>query len=175
MPVDFDGFCIGVLNWLIYTGSEEPSMRFRLSQNKTIALLGCLLVIPWELFLIFGFTFSLTGRESLWTWAFILFAFLLNIPAIMLSWFNPKLSAYWLLANMAVSMAIGAGFQLRGYLENPHSTESLTSTLLSLFAQSVATIVFLWFAPAVFAFGTLIVIYAEQHESNRLQSTGLES
>ena len=148
-------------------------MRFRLSQNKTIALLGCLLVIPWELFLVFGFTFSLHGHESLWTWAFILFAFLLNIPAVLLSWFEPKWSANWVLANMAVSMAIGAGFQLRNYLENLHSTESLPSALLSLFAEGVVAIVLLWFAPAVFAFGTLIVIHSEQLESQRFEPASL--
>jgi hypothetical protein len=149
-------------------------MRFRLGQNKTFALLGCLLVIPWELFLIFGFTFSLAGRESLWTWAFILFAFLLNIPAVLLSWFKPKWSAYWLLANIAVSMAIGAGFQLQGYRENPHSTESLASTLLNLFAGGIVSIVLLWFAPAIFAFGTLIVIHSEQIESSQLKPAKFE-
>jgi hypothetical protein len=148
-------------------------MRFSLGSNKTIALLGSLLVIPWELFLVFGFTFSLNGHESSWTWAFILFAFLLNIPAVLLSWFKPKWSAYWVLANIAVSMAIGAGFQLQGYRENPHSTESLASTLLNLFAGGIASIVLLWFAPAIFAFGTLIVIHSEQLESQRFEPASL--
>jgi hypothetical protein len=144
-------------------------MRFRLGSNKTIALLGSLLVIPWELFLFFGFTVSGISHEWSWTWAFILFAFLLNIPAVLLSWFKPKWSAYWVLANIAVSMAIGVGFQLQGYRENPHSTEGLASTLLNLFAGGVVSIVLLWFAPAVFAFGTLIVIHSEQIESPQLK------
>jgi uncharacterized membrane protein YraQ (UPF0718 family) len=149
-------------------------MRFRLSQNKTLALLGCLLVIPSEWFLFFGFTFSLTGRESLWTGAFILFAFLLNIPAVLLSWFSLRLSAYWMLANMAVSMTIGAGFQLRNYLESPLGTENPTSNLLSLFAGSIGEIVLLWFAPGVFALGALIVIHSEQLESRALESARLK-
>jgi len=115
--------------------------------------MGTLLVVPWECFLTFGFTFTLTGHESFWVWAFVLFAFLLNIPAVLLSWFMPRQGALWILANTAISMAIGAGFQWKNYLNNSDSSASFISSLLTLFAGLVAEIALLWFAPLAFAFG----------------------
>ena len=126
--------------------------------------MGALLVVPWECFLTFGFTFTMGGHESIWVWAFILFAFLLNIPAVLLSWFMPRQGALWVLANTAISMAIGAGSQWRNYLHNPDSSGSL----LTLFAGLVTEIALLWFAPLAFAFGILIILNSSELESGQM-------
>jgi hypothetical protein len=130
--------------------------------------MGTLLVVPWECFLTFGFTFTMAGHESLWIWTFVLFAFLLNIPAVLLSWFMPRQGALWILANTAISMAIGAGFQWKNYLHNPDSSASFISTLLTLFARLVAEIALLWFAPLAFAFGILIILNSSELESGQM-------
>jgi hypothetical protein len=130
--------------------------------------MGTFLVIPWEFFLTFGFIFTLTGHEPFWIWAFVLFAFLLNIPAVLLSWFMPRQGALWILANAAISMAIGAGFQWKNYLNNPDSSASFISSLLTLFAGLVVEIALLWFAPLAFAFGILIILNSAELESAQM-------
>src|ERR1700735_4092126 len=123
--------------------------------------MGTLLVVPWECFLTFGFTFTMRGHESLWVWAFVLFAFLLNIPAVLLSWFLPRQGALWILANTAISMAIGVAFQWTNYLHNPDSPASL----LTLFAGLIMEIALLWFAPLAFALGILMILNSSELES----------
>lgn len=143
-------------------------LRFRWNQLKLATLMGTLLVVPWECFLTFGFTFTMRAHESLWVWAFILFAFLLNIPAVLLSWFRPKQGALWILANAAISMAIGPGFQWKSYLDNPHSSASFISSWLTVFAGLIAEIVLLWFAPLAFAFGILMILSSPELESGQM-------
>jgi hypothetical protein len=143
-------------------------LRFHWNQLKLAILVGMLLVIPWECFLTFGFTFAMKGHESLWIWAFVLFAFLLNIPAVLLSWFMPKQGALWILANTAISMAIGAGFQWKNYLDNPNSSASFISSLLTLFAGLAVEIALLWFAPLAFAFGILLILNSSELESAQM-------
>ena len=108
------------------------------------------------------------GHESIWVWAFVLFAFLLNIPAVLLSWFMPRQGALWILANTAISMAIGATFQWKSYLDNPHSSAGFISSLLTIFAGLIVEIALLWFAPLAFAFGILIILNSSEVESGQM-------
>jgi drug/metabolite transporter (DMT)-like permease len=171
-PADYltTNFTVGVSAIYTYSKLLGEFLRFRWNQPKLALLMGTLLVVPWECFLTFGFTFTMRAHESLWVWAFVLFAFLLNIPAVLLSWFLPRQAALWILANTAISMAIGAGFQWKSYLDNPHSSASFISSLLTLFAGLVGEIVLLWFAPLAFAFGILIVLNSSELESGQMAS-----
>ncbi|HET9181317.1 MAG TPA: hypothetical protein VFP59_04220 [Candidatus Angelobacter sp.] len=72
-----------------------------------VSLPGTLLLIPWELFMAFGFAFTFRAHEPLTAWLFVWFTFLLNIPAVLLSWIWPRAGAYWLLGNVMVSLTIG--------------------------------------------------------------------
>jgi hypothetical protein len=138
-----------------------------LKQTRLVSLMGALLVIPWECFCIFGFTFTFRSHEPFWTWAFVWFAFVLNIPAVLVSFIKPRLAAYWILANMAISMAIGIGFEWKSYLENPGSSKNLISSLLDEFAGLTGTIVFFWFAPAAFAFAMLTILLFAKLEAKQ--------
>jgi len=80
------------------------------SREKRLSLMATFLIIPLHLFLTFGFTFTSPKNITAWHWAFVWFTFLLNIPAILVSWFYPKLGACWVLVNTATSLAIAGGF-----------------------------------------------------------------
>lgn len=145
-------------------------MKSDAKQLRLVSLTGALLVIPWECFMYFGFTFSFRSQESFWAWAFVWFAFALNIPAVLASWVSPRLSAYWMLANIAMSMAIGIGFVLKRYFENPGSLSNYTVGWLDGFAGLVLASVLFWFAPAAFAFGILTVLHFSHLEAKQAAS-----
>ena len=86
------------------------------SSNIFISTLA-IFVLAWEAFLTFGLTFSFTEHESFLTWAFLCFTTLLNIPAILCLWRWPRLSAYWLLINIAGSFLSTAGVIYERYSE----------------------------------------------------------
>src|SRR5579884_1142388 len=140
-------------------------MRFHWNQTRSISLLGSLLIIPWACFMNLGFTFTFREHESVWTWIFVWFAFRLNIPAVLVSWFAPRLSAYWMILNAAISMAVGAVFEFRSYLESPHTSGPYLPIFLNAFAGAVFLVVFFWFIPCSFALGMLMVLKA-----NKLQA-----
>ena len=135
-------------------------MRLPADKNylKRVTLLGTLLVIPWECLLIFGFTFSMNGNEPFWAWVFLFFAFFLNIPAVLLSWAKPKPAAYWIFGNITISMVIGAGFEIRNYLDRACFPGAFGGQALNLFAVSVVDITLFWLAPVAFAFALLTIL-----------------
>ena len=73
-----------------------------------VSLAGTLLVVPWELFMTFGFTFSFREHEGLLAWLFVWFTFVLNIPAVLCSWVWPRVAGWWLVANVTISVLVGA-------------------------------------------------------------------
>lgn len=133
-------------------------MRFHLSQTRTASLIGSFVVIPWDLFMTFGFTFSFSVHESFWAWAFVWLAFLLNVPAVLSSFFFPRLGAYWVLANTVLSMALGIGFELSSYIATRHAVEPPAMGFGGALAAMFTTAVFFWGPPLVFAAGMLIIL-----------------
>ncbi len=107
------------------------------------------------------------GNEPFWAWAFVLFAFFLNIPAVLLSWIRPRLAAYWIFSNIAVSMAIGIGVQIKNCLDSTGSSETFLAQALNLFAVSVAAIAFVWLVPAAFAFALLTILDVSRTQSEQ--------
>lgn len=133
-------------------------MRLHLSQTKTASLIGSFVIIPWDLFMTFGLTFSFKAHESLWAWVFVWLAFLLNIPAVISSFFFPRLGAYWVLANTMVSMALGIGFELSSYIASWHTADTPIMGFAGALATMFTTAVFFWGLPLIFAAGMLIIL-----------------
>ncbi|MGZ4867938.1 MAG: hypothetical protein ACXV7C_11980 [Candidatus Angelobacter sp.] len=129
-----------------------------MSQTKTVSLMGSFVVIPWDLFMTFGFTFSFRAHESFWAWAFVWLAFLLNVPAVIISFFFPRLGTYWVLVNTALSMALGIGYEMNSYIGSRHAAEPPAMGFGGALATMFTTAVFLWGPPLVFAAGMLIVL-----------------
>lgn len=143
----------------IYTEQLTRGLvRLHLSQTKTASLIGSFVIIPWDLFMTFGFTFSFRAHESLWAWAFVWLAFLLNVPAVISSFFFPRIGAYWVLANTVLSMALGIGFELSSYIASRHAAEPPAMGFAGTVVAMVTTAVFFWGPPLIFAAGMLIVL-----------------
>ena len=78
-----------------------------------VSSVGTLLILPWGVFLGAMFTFAFRSDESLWAWAFDIISFWFQIPAILLSFFKPRLASWWMIANVAVSISMGVIFEVR--------------------------------------------------------------
>ena len=140
----------------------EHSVRWTLP--RILSLLGTVIVIPWELLSDFVISLVGQGHNTTWNVALMWFAFRLNIAAVLLSWIKPRLAAWWILINIAVSMSIvtfwfspswgmvGKTFGVRNPLEE---------TLKLLYSAALVLI-----APAIFAIGMLVVLQKEQNSGN---------
>ena len=84
---------------------------------RTVALFGTLILIPWDLFMAFGYTFSFRSSEPIVEWLFVWVTFYLTLPAVLISWLFPKLGAYWILLNTTISVLIVAAQRISWYLE----------------------------------------------------------
>ncbi|HUZ90742.1 MAG TPA: hypothetical protein VMU78_02400 [Methylocella sp.] len=87
----------------------------RLSRKQLqllVSAVGTLLIVPWGLFLGVMFTFAFRADESRWAWGFDIVSFWLQIPPILVSFFKPRIAAWWMLANVSASVLIGLGFEI---------------------------------------------------------------
>lgn len=123
---------------------------------KTLSLFGTLGLIPWDLFMAMGYKFSgpehLAALDATFVWA----TFYLTIPAVLISWVSPKLGAYWILANTAISASIWVVHKISWYLEyrrNPYTLE--TPIPVGVFLELVSMAVFFWGGKLFFAWGLL--------------------
>ncbi len=124
-------------------------------RTKRLCWIATCVVIPLDMWLAFGFTFTGPQNISFWHWAFVWFTFLLNIPAVLLSWKQPKVSAYWLLGNTSVSILIACGFLWHSYLEGRGTGGSLSVALASVAGRALIMAIFLWAPQIVFAIAFL--------------------
>lgn len=82
---------------------------------RMLSLLGTVVMIPWDLFLAFGFTFTsehITRTDCIFIWA----TFYLTIPVVLISWMLPRLAAYWMIGNIVVSMSVLRFREISWYL-----------------------------------------------------------
>ena len=128
------------------------------SREKRLSLMATFLIIPLHLFLTFGFTFTSPKNITAWHWAFVWFTFLLNIPAILVSWFYPKLGACWVLVNTATSLAIAGGFLWHSYFAGIREGYSLFTALAIVAARAIMMACFLWLPQMLFAGAMLIAV-----------------
>lgn len=96
---------------------------------RTLSLLGTVIMIPWDLFLAFGFTFTSAEHITFTDWIFIWATFYLTIPAVLISWVLPKLAAYWIIVNTAASMSVVGFREINWYLQYRHSPYDLATPL----------------------------------------------
>lgn len=122
-----------------------------------VSLAGTSLVIPWELFMAFEFSFTLRVHEPFTTWLFLWFTFLLNIPAILASWIWPRAGAYWLLVNVTVSLAIAIGFELISSVQATPGAPSAASEFFNGILGLIYAAIFFWGPPVVVAGGLLFL------------------
>ncbi len=81
-----------------------------------VSSVALLTLVPWQLFLAMGFTFTFREHEPAILWAFVAFLFLLDIPAVLLSFFFPRFAMWWMAANVVgavVSWYFVAGREVR--------------------------------------------------------------
>lgn len=144
------------------TERDEPFVGSR----RRLTLLAACTIIPLQILLMFGFTFTSPKNISSWLWAFVWFTFILNIPAILISWSLPKLGAYWVLLNTAVSVSIAAGFLLHRYVEGRNFGDGLLTALGVLAARAFIMALFLWAPQLAFAGAMLYRLRSRDLERN---------
>ncbi|HEU4983443.1 MAG TPA: hypothetical protein VFT88_12250 [Acidobacteriaceae bacterium] len=81
----------------------------RLKSFSKIGAIASFILIPIDCILTIGMLASYGNHwPSYWGWAFITAAFVLDIPALLISIIAPKTGAYFLLSNAIVSLVIAA-------------------------------------------------------------------
>jgi len=147
-----------IQRWKEFSGrSQDGCVSPERRDVLAVSLAGTLLVIPWELFMAFAFSFTFRAHEPLTTWLFVWFTFLLNIPAILSSWMWPRAGACWLIANVMASLAIGTGFELISIVQSKPGAPSAASEFFNGILGLIYAAVFFWGPPVVVAGGLLFL------------------
>jgi hypothetical protein len=131
-------------------------MIWKWNATKTWSLWGTLLLIPWDLFMGFGYTFSLRDNAPLLDQVFVWTTFWLTLPAVLISWVMPKLSGYWILVNTGISISIVAYQRIIEYIEyRRHPYELAMPLPLAILAQVLIVGVAFWAGKILFALAML--------------------
>jgi hypothetical protein len=126
-------------------------IRSLLTATRIIAIVSAVLLIPIDLFLAFGITFTFREPEPWISWIFVWFAFLLDVPALLLGVFKPRAGAYWVLANAIISGTMVATFLVRDFMNATGTTVPIGRSLWML-VMSRMFAMFLAFWGAKFAY-----------------------
>jgi hypothetical protein len=121
-----------------------------------VSLAGTLLVVPWELFMTFGFTFTFRAHEPFLAWIFVCFTFLLNVPAVLCSWFWPRVAGWWLVGNVTISVVTAIVYTLLPIRSSPLSMPKAAELVSGIF-QIIYTALFFWGPPLLIAGGLLFM------------------
>ena len=126
------------------------------TNQKTVALLGTMLLIPWDLYMAFGYSFSFPSNPPLLERVFVCVTFYLTLPAVLISWLFPKLGAYWILLNTTISVLIVAAQRINWYLEFRRKPYELAHPLpIAIVAQIFYVGAFFWGGKLAFSLGIL--------------------
>lgn len=82
-------------------------------KTRLVSVICVLLILPWSLFFGVMFTFSFRSPESAWAWIFDFVTYWNQLLAAVFSFVRPRTAAFWMLADIACSAAIGLGFILQ--------------------------------------------------------------
>jgi len=115
-----------------------------------ISTVGTILILPWGVFLGAMFTFSFRANETLWAWGFDIVSFWSQIPAILFSFFKPRIAAGWMLASVAISILMGLGFEIESS-HKPGAAHLNLSEWISTLLPLLKTCVWFWGLPTLFA------------------------
>jgi len=107
------------------------------------------------------FTFAFRSDESLWVWAFDIISFWCQVPAILLSFLKPRLGAYWLLANAAVSILMGLGFQIESAYQ-PDARHPGAVEWFQILPRLVKVCAWFWGLPILFALLLLMAVRGQK-------------
>jgi hypothetical protein len=124
-----------------------------LSQKRLqllVSAVGTLLIVPWGLVLGAMFTFAFRAGESRWAWGFDIVSFWLQIPAIIVSFFRPRIAAWWMLANVSASVLMGMWFEIQSFY-NPDARHLVVSEWISTLLPLLKTCMWFWGLPTLFA------------------------
>lgn len=115
--------------------------------SLAVSIVALFTLIPVDLFLAFGFTFSFTGDEPFfWGWAFVWTAFFLDAPAVLISFFAPKIGAWFLSFNAVASFLMSFIFLAKNAIEAHFriGTLALARTIIMLVAFWGVKALFIW-------------------------------
>jgi hypothetical protein len=124
-----------------------------------VSTVGALLIVPWGLFFGVMFTFAFGANESAWAWGFDIVSFWFQIPAVIVSFFRPRIAAWWMLANVLASVLMGMWFEIHD------ASHLVVSEWISTLLPLLKTCIWFWGLPTLFA---VLLLMAER---NRLYST----
>lgn len=123
--------------------------------------LGAILIVPWAVFMGVMFTFAFRSDESLWAWVFDIISFWCQVPAILLSFLKPRIGAYWLLANTAVSVLFGLVFQIESALK-PDARSLSAVDWIKILPQLAKSSFWFWGLPILFALLLLMAVRGQK-------------
>jgi hypothetical protein len=123
---------------------------------------GAILILPWGIFLGVMFTFSFRSPESPWAWTFDIVTFWFQVLAVLLSFAFPRISAFWMLVNIAISVLIGIGFQVHSAYQPDAGHMNAIEWLLFL-PRILHTAGMFWMLPFIAA---ILLLYASRVRCN---------
>jgi hypothetical protein len=121
-------------------------------QSWFVPAVCLLLILPWSLFFGVMFTFAFRSDESAWAWLFDGVTFWSQLLAAAFSFVRPRAAAFWMLANIACSAAIGLGFSIQSW----SAAGAEHARWRELIQNGVQEALLFWGAPLLAAFLLLI-------------------
>jgi hypothetical protein len=144
------------MNRFLIVGPKVMEMIWKWNAIKTWSFFGTLLLIPWDLFMGFGYTFSVNDIPPVLDHVFVWTTFWLTVPAVVISWVMPKLSGYWILVNTGISISIVAYQRIIEYIEyRRHPYELAMPLPLAILAQVLIVGVAFWGGKILFGLAGL--------------------
>lgn len=131
-------------------------MIWKWNAIKTWSVLGTLLLIPWDLLMGLGYTFSFRDNQPVLDQVFVWTTFWLTVPAVLISWLLPKLSGCWILVNTGISISIVAYQRIIGYMEyRRHPYELAMPLAVAILVQVLYAGTFFWAGKILFGIAML--------------------
>ena len=133
-----------------------------MKKSRIVSLIGTILIVPWACVL--GFVWY---WQTAWTYhhgwlnrGLLWFGVLLMAPAVLLSWFRPRLAAYWIFFNIAIAASLSVA----------HEWYNLVDPALNRIGQVLDLIVYgilYWFVPFAVAVCLLVALRSEAKGRSR--------
>jgi hypothetical protein len=132
-------------------------------KTRIVPAVCLLLILPWSLFFGVMFTFSFRSHESAWAWVFDFVTYWNQLLAAGFSFVRPRTAAFWTLADIACSAAIGLGFTI----QSSSAPGAEHGSWLDLIQYGFRTALFFWGVPIVAA---LLLLITNRRNSTKPKS-----
>src|ERR1035437_1596 len=140
------------------TPTLSPSRR----QCLMASVAGAILILPWGIFMGVMSTFSFRSDESLWSWTFVIVTFWFQVFAVLLSFALPRISAFWMLVNIAFSALIGICFLVHSAYQ-PDARHMNSMEWLQTLPKLLHVAGMFWMLPLIAA---ILLLYASRVRCN---------